>query len=181
LPPLLDALASDAWLRPVTLPLAALARFETRRVRLALRAAERELRASHAALRGTPALTASYSYRGVGFADLAARDLEALLCGRLPVAVRTIEAAVELLASLRPALVLLAIEDRDERRALGLAARAAGVPWVVVRGAAPEPDDPERADFGPLPAATLVLGHGRDLGEAVAKVREAMRGSVGAR
>ena len=178
--PLLDAVAADAWSKPVILPLGALARFETRRVRRAVSEARQQLGASHLALRGTPALAASYVHRGVGFADLAAGDLEALLCAHLPEAVRRIECAVELLESARPALLLLGVEERDERRALGIAARAAGVPWAVVRVGAGETDDVERADFGPQPAATLALGPGNDLATAVARVREAMRGSLGA-
>jgi hypothetical protein len=175
---LLDAVAADAWLKPVLLPLGALAQFETPRVRRALDEARQQLRASHTALRGTPALAASYVHRGVGFADLAAGDLEALLCAHLPGAVRRIESAVELLESARPALLLLGVEERDERRALGIAARVAGVPWAVLRVSAGEPDDMDRADFGPQPAATLELGPGHDLATSVARVREAMRGSV---
>ena len=180
LAPLCEALRADAWLEPVVLLLAALPRCESKRARRAADEAARQLAAAHAALRGTPGLAAAYAHRGVGFADLAGHDLEALLCIQLPAAVRAMECALELLESARPVLVLLAVEERDERRALGMAARAAGVPWVVLGlGRADEPEEAERSDFGPQPAATLPVA-GRDAATAVAHVRMALRGSVGA-
>jgi hypothetical protein len=176
-----EALRADAWLEPAVVPLAGLVRFETARARDAAREAERELARLHAALRGTPALVAAYAHRGVSFADLAGDDLGALLCVHLPAAVRRMEAAFELVDSLQPALVLLGVDERDERRALGLAAHAAGRPWVVLsRPRADAPEEAERADFGPQPLATL-SATAADLAAAVARVRAAMRGSVGAR
>ena len=91
------------------------------------------------------------------------------------------ESAFELIDSAQPALVLLAVDERDERRALGLAAHAAGRPWVVLsRPRTDAPDELARADFGPQPLATLSAADA-DLGAALARVRAAMRGSVGAR
>jgi hypothetical protein len=178
LAPLCEALRADAWLEPAVLPLAALSRWESSRARRAADEAALELAAACAALRGTPGLAAAYAHRGVGFADLAGNDLEALLCAHLPGQVRRMECALELLESARPAIVLLGVEERDARRALGMAARAAGVPWIVLgRARGDEPEEAERADFGPQPAATVSTA-AQELEAAVARVRVALRGSV---
>ena len=79
--------------------------------------------------------------------------------------------------------MLLVVEERDERRALGLAALAAGVPWVVLSSAAHEPqggEGSERADGGPRPAATLAVGPGEQQAAALLRLREAARARVGA-
>ena len=140
--------------------------------------AARQLAAAHAALRGTPGLAAAYAHRGVGFADLAGTTSRP--CCALACRPRCGGWSARSSCSSRPArvLVLLAVEQRDERRALGMAARAAGVPWLVLGlGRADEPDEAERADFGPQPAATLPAA-GQDTAAAVAHVRVALRGSV---
>ncbi|MGE5125675.1 MAG: hypothetical protein ACM3PV_05260 [Betaproteobacteria bacterium] len=178
--PLLEAVRADLWLQPLVLPTTALASVETRSVRGEVARAARELRARCTALQGSAALAASYVHRGVPFADLARGDLEALLCRRLPRVVQQLERALELLEDTRPALLLLGVEERDERRALGLAALAAGVPWVLLRSTAHEPEGPERADGGPQPAATLAVGPGAEHAAALRGLREAARARVGA-
>ena len=78
----------------------------------------------------------------------------------------------------RPATVLLRVEQRDQRRALGMAAHVSGVPWLVLeRPSADEPCEPARSDFGPQPLAALPAD---DLAATVAAVCSAISGSVGA-
>lgn len=132
-----------------------LARFESPRARREAANAVSRLRELHAALAGTPALVASYAHRGVAFDDLAAGDLAALLLQRLPGTLPRLERTAELLEATRPGLLLVAVEDVDERRSYGLAARACGVPWAVLRLAALRGGETERADGGPQPLATL--------------------------
>jgi hypothetical protein len=159
--------------------LAELPRWETRRGRRAIREAEALLRERLGALAGTPGLAASYAQRGVGFADLAGDDLEALVLGALAAAVRRIEAARELLAAARPSAVLLAVDGRDERRSLVHACSAEGTGVVVVaRGAAV--GDRERADGGPQPNAVCDWEPGRDSSAVAEALGEAARGRVGA-
>jgi hypothetical protein len=180
LTPLLEAARADLWLQPVVLPTSALERFDTRPARRAVARAAGELKTQLSVLRGSAALAASYVHRGVPFADLAREDLEALLCRRLLRALQQLERALGLLAEVRPALLLLGVEVRDERRALGMAAQVAGVPWVVLRPAAGEADELERADGGPRPAATLAVGAGEERAAALLRLREAARARVGA-
>jgi hypothetical protein len=176
LAPLLAA-ASDALGRgvvPVTL--ADLRRWETRRVLRAVADARASLRERLAELRGTPGLAASYSHRGIGFADLAAHDLDVLLTAHLPEAVRRLEAAVELLVSAPSAIALVAVPGHDEERSLLHACAAARVDAVVVRRGAT--GDVRRLDGGPQPAAVLDWEPGTDPGEAAARLRRASRGRV---
>jgi hypothetical protein len=179
LAPLLRAVSADLRRSVVAVALAELPRWETRRVHRAVSDAEASLRELLARLRGTPGLAESYAHRGVGFADLAAGDLEALLLGHLPAAVRRLEAAFELVAAAGAAAVLLAVPARDERRALVHACAAAGVGALVLRlgaGAA----DVVRADGGPLPLATVDWEPGEDPGPVLARLREAVHGRLGA-
>jgi hypothetical protein len=178
LAPLLEALSSDPWGGVAVVTLADLPRWETRRVRRAAADAEALLRERRTQLRGTPGLAASYSHRGVSFADLASGDLGALVLGHLPAVVRRIEAARELVVSARAAAVLLAVPGRDERRALLHACSSAGVAAVVVRPGAPEGGDADRADAGPRPAAVLEWAEGQDPRPVAARLREAARGRV---
>ncbi len=178
LAPLLEAASTDLWLQPEVLPTVALGLFETPRVRAEVSKAESELLALHAALRGTAALAASYLHRGVAFGDLAPADLEALLCRQLPRAVQQLECAWELLQQTRPALLLVGAPERDERRRLGMGAQAAGVPWVALRLAADEPEEPERADRGPQPAATLAVEPGQPPAALLLGLRQASRARV---
>lgn len=173
------ATVSEELRRPVAcVTLDELSRWETRRARRATAEAESLLRDRLEGLRGTAGLAASYSHRGVGFADLAAGDLEALLLGHLPAMVRRLEAAVELVGAARAPAVLLAVPGRDERRALLLATAAAGASAVALRVAAPPAEEPERADGGPRPLAALDWAPGSDPAPVVARLREAARGRV---
>jgi len=168
---------SEGLGRPVcAVSLDELPRWETRRARRRIAEAEARLRERHRQLAGTPGLAASYAHRGVGFADLAAGDLEALVQGSLAAAVRRLEAAVELVDSARPAAVLLAVSGRDERRSLVHACAACGVGAVVLR--ARPSGETARADGGPQPLAVLDWEAGLDPGSAVEALREASRGRV---
>lgn len=172
------AISEELW-RPVSCAtLAELPRWETRRARRAAREAASVLRDRLDRLRGTAGLAASYVHRGVGFADLAAGDLEALLLGHLPAMVRRMEATVELVGAARSPAVLVAVTGRDDRRALVLAAGAAGAEAVALNLGAPGAPDAERADGGPRPLATLDWSPGADPGPVVARLREAARGRV---
>ncbi len=176
---LLEEVAAALSLQAVILPESLIARFETRSVRRAAAEAERGFRELFARLRGTPALAASYVHRGVAFADLAGRDLEALLLGRLPRAVRLLESALALVGAVRPAFVLVVTGNRDERRTLGMAA-AAGAPWAALRPEEDEAGEPERVDGGPHPVLTIPFAPGRQPAELAARLRETVRGRVGA-
>jgi hypothetical protein len=179
--PLLEAVATELGLPSVVLPTAQVSRWATARVHRATAEAERILRARLVSLRGSPGLLLSYAHRGVGFADLAAEDLEALLLGHLPAMVSLLEAAIELVSATRPALMLLAVPEPDERRALVFAARAAGIPAVTLRVGAPEPIDAVRQDGGPQPAAQVAWEPGTSTQEVVARLREVPHGRVEAR
>lgn len=180
LAPLLAAVSADLWLRTTILDAAGRERFSSAASRAAASEAVARLRATHAALAGTPALAASYVQRGVGFAELATGDLDLLLLRRLPELVRGLETTFAALEALRPALVLVVEPEHDARRALGLAAAAAGVPWATLRLEAGADEEPDRADAGPRPAAMLVLARGTDPRSLLAPLREAARGRVGA-
>ncbi len=101
-------------------------RLASRRALAAAKGARRVLRELWQRLRASPGVHESFSHRGVAFFDLAEADLAALLLSRLP-----------------------ALPARDDRRTLLAAARAAGVPSVVLRLA--EGEAGERADGGPQP------------------------------
>lgn len=174
--PLFESVRTDLWLPTVVVPLAELPRWQTRRARRAVGEAEGFLRARLARLRGMPGLHESYVHRGVGFADLAALDLDALLLGRLPVAVSLIETAAELLAASRPRVALLVVPSRDDRRALLTACARAGVSAVALRMGAAPPDDADRADGGPQPLAALGWEDGMDA--VLARLRDAARATV---
>lgn len=176
--PLLEAASADLWGGLAVVTLAELPRWETRPARRAVSEAEGLLRELRRRLRGTPGLAASYAHRGVPFADLASGDLEALVEGHLPAVVRRIEAARELVVSVRPAVVLVVVPGRDERRALLHACTSAGVPAVVVRLDAPGAGAGDRADAGPRPVAALDWAKGEDPRPVVARLREAVRGRV---
>jgi hypothetical protein len=148
--------------RPLTLSLsresrvvsaAFLAEAASRRALAEARAARRRLRETWERLRASPGVSESFSHRGVTFFDLAGADLAGLLLVRLPAAVRLYESAREWLAAAHPRALLLAVPSRDDRRTLLAAARAAGVPSVVLRPA--ESEDSERADGGPQPDQLL--------------------------
>jgi hypothetical protein len=103
-----------------------------------------------------------------------------ILLGRLPAAVRMLEAAVELVSGpARPALVLLPGGGKDDRRTLVAASAAAGVPAAVVHPEPVGPEEIDRADGGPRPAATFVWEPNSDPAPAVARLREAARAIVG--
>jgi hypothetical protein len=126
-------------------------------------------------LRGSPGVHQSFTHRGVGFFDLAGADLAGLLLARLPAAVRLYEAAVEWLRRTRPPALVLAVPSRDDRRTLLAAARAAGVPTIVLRPG--DGDEGERADGGPQPDHVLSGGAASDPGQVRSLV--AARGRVG--
>jgi hypothetical protein len=177
--PLLKRAADELGQAVAPVSLDDLPRWETRAARRATSEAEALLRERLARLSGTPGVAASYAHRGVSFADFAAGDLEALLLGSLPAAVRRLEASLVLLASARPTVVLLALDGRDERRSLVHACSAAGTAAVVVRSGG-RAGDVDRADGGPQPAAVCDWEPGRDPGPVVDALRNAARGRVGA-
>jgi hypothetical protein len=174
--PVVDALArsrGDASLAATVVRLEDLPRHETGRARAAAAEAECRLRAVLDRLRGTPGLAASYAHRGVAFAELTALDLEAVLLGHLPGAVRVAERARDLLSAARPSLLVVAVEERDRRRAIALAARTAGVPWIAL-GSLDAAD--ERVDGGPQPAARVAADGTLD--EPLARLLAAARDSL---
>jgi hypothetical protein len=175
---LLDRARRDSGLESTAVALDALVRHETDRARRASAEAERALREAFERLRGTPGLLASYSHRGVGFAELAALDLQSVLLDHLPRAVRVVERALDLFSAARPTLVIVAVSDRDRRRAVGLAAKGAGAPWAALSPAA---DAEDRVDGGPQPVARLVPAEGGGLGDALARLGASVRDSLGAR
>lgn len=177
--PLLEAARQDPSTRTVVVAADALPQFGTRSTRRAVAEGERQLRERLITLRGTPAVAASHAHRGVGFGDLAANDLEAVLLGRLPDALNTLEHAVTVFESTRPALVVVAVADRDERRTLGMAAAAAGVPWATLRVGESPDDEPDRADAGPHPAASLALASFEDATSVLGRLREIAHDRVG--
>jgi hypothetical protein len=178
--PLLEAAATRLGMPVVIVPLDQLKRWETRRVRGAVSDAESHLRECRARLRGTPGLHESYAHRGVGFADLAGNDLDLILLGRLPAAVRTLEAAVELLGGpVPPAVVLTPGGRRDDRRTVVAAGDATGVPVIVVHTTPAGRDDVDRADGGPQARDTLLWEPGSDPAPALGRLAEAVRARVG--
>jgi hypothetical protein len=178
LSPPLAAIAASLGASSAVVGLAELPRWLTRRARRSADEAERLLRERLALLRGTPGLAATYSHRGVAFADLASGDLEALLLGPLAEAARRIEATVELLEAARACAVVLAVPGRDERRSLAHACSAAGIGAVALRPRPEEAGDADRADGGPQPLATLDWQSGADPASLLALLREAARGRV---
>jgi len=149
-------------------------RLSSRRALAAAKGARRVLRELWQRLRASPGVHESFSHRGVAFFDLAEADLAALLLSRLPAAVRLYEAATEWLLAARPKVVLLALPARDDRRTLLAAARAAGVPSVVLRPA--EGEEGERADGGPQPDR-LLAGEAATDRERVLAVLRAVGGA----
>ena len=178
--PLLEAMPAHLG-RPgiVITPRTSLARWETRDVVRRVSRAEAHLGERFEQLRGAPGLHESYSHRGVGFADLASNDLEHLVLGHLPAAVRRLEAAIELLSRARPAAIIVAGGGRDDRRTLLAAAEATGVPGIVLRAAVPGPEDLDRADGGPQPAGALVWAPGSDPEPVLARLGEVVRARLG--
>jgi hypothetical protein len=176
--PLLEAAVAELSRPGVIVSATALARWETRRVRRAAAEAEGLLRQSWKRLRGTPGLLESYRHRGVGFSDLATHDLERILLGHLPVAVLRLEAAVELLAVVRPAVAVLSGFSRDERRALLAACAAVGVPGAVHHPGPIGPEELDRDDGGPRADVTFVWEPGSEPGTVLARLSEAARARV---
>ena len=179
---LVEALAErgrdEPALATTVVPATELARHESAAAREAAAAAERSLRGTLDRLRGSPGLAASYAHRGVAFAELAALDLEAVLVSHLPGAVRAAERALALLSAAAPGLLVVAIEERDLRRAVSLAAKTAGVPWIAATTA--DAAD-ERLDGGPQPAGRVTLAAGEAPAEAIARLVAAARDSLGPR
>ncbi|HVR72446.1 MAG TPA: CDP-glycerol glycerophosphotransferase family protein [Vicinamibacteria bacterium] len=101
-------------------------------VREAARGA-RQVRRAWRALRGSPALLAAFSHRGVSFADLAAPDLAGTMLLQLPWAIRCYEEMAQVLAAVRPRVVCLYAESSGWGRAALAACRAMGVPSVAVQ------------------------------------------------
>lgn len=180
LDPLLAALSTELGHPVAPVTLADLPRWETRAVRRAVAEAAALLKGRLDRLRGTPGLAASYAHRGVPFGDLAAGDLEALLLGRLPAAVRRVEAVREMVVSSGAVSVLVIVPGHDDRRALVHGCSAAGADAVAVRLSPGEAGDADRADGGPQPVASLDWTPGEAAGPVVARLREVARGRVGA-
>lgn len=158
--------------RPLVVPSDDLAPYETARGRQSASAEAARLGALHASLAETPALAASYAHRGVVFDDLARDDLAALLFHHLPARVVRLERLVDLLAATRPALLVSAVDDADERRTQGLAARACGVAWAVLRRDGH--GEADRADAGPQPLLTRSLVPTVDASACLAELLEAV-------
>jgi hypothetical protein len=173
--PLLRAAEAELGAPGMALAAEALGRWETRRVRRAVAEARRHLHEQGERLRRAPGVHESYTHRGVGFADLAGGDLDAILRRRLPEGVRLLETAVELLTAAGPAVLGLVGWRRDERRALLAAADAASTATVVLRIGVEDPDDLDRADGGPQARATIALDPGGDPAPTLAGLREAAR------
>lgn len=174
--PLLEAAAAELGLGARTVLAPDLVRWETRGVQRRVSEAEAHLRERRERLRGAPGLHESYAHRGVGFGDLAARDLEGLLLVHLPRAIRQLEAAIELLSRARPAVAVVAGAARDERRTLLAACEITETPGVALLDAPPGPEDPDRADGGPGTGATLVWNLDADTEPVLARLRELTRG-----
>lgn len=173
--PLVPALAAEV----VTVPLPAIAASASRRARAQAREGRRRLHELWRRLRTSPGVHESFAHRGVAFFDEAEADLAGLLLARLPAAVRLYEAAFERLAAGRPKALLLAVPSRDDRRTLLAAARAAGVPSIVLRPA--EGEDAERADGGPQPEQVLTGEAAADPARVQAALRAAGAGPASAR
>jgi hypothetical protein len=155
--PLLEAVSAELGWSTIVVRVTELEGRATRRARRAAREAEARLRDCRERLRDGPGLHQSYSHRGVGFPDLAATDIDRILLGQLPTAVRRLEAAVELFGTLEGSMpVLLAGCGRDDRRALAWACSRAGVAAAALHTAPPGPDDVERDDGGPRADVHLV-------------------------
>jgi len=156
----------------------ALSRFETRRVHRAATDVRRHLGELLARLRGGPGLHDAYAHRGVSFADLASRDLEAVLLGRLPDAVRLLEATDVLVTSVGPGALVLVDIPRDDRRCLLAAAARHHVPTLVVRTGEPDPDDVDRTDGGPTATHTVTWTPGVDASTLLARLAREPRASL---
>jgi hypothetical protein len=179
--PLLEVTAAELSLPGVVVPGTALARWETRRVRRAAAEAERLLRQRFEELRGAAGLVDSYQHQGVRFADLAGHDLERILLGHLPKAVLRLEAAIELVSTVRPAVVVVSGATRDERRTLLGACGVAQIPAAVLHPGAIDPEELDRDDAGPRAEVTFTWKPGTDAAPALARLREAARARVGSR
>jgi len=173
-----EAVACDLQLGVVTLGRAELRRCETRSVWRAVAGATARLEEVRELLRGAPGLHEAYTHRGVSFADLAARDLDAILRGRLPEAILLLEAASALIESARPAALVIVGWPRDDRRCLLAAAARHAVRSLTVRTGETDKDDLDRADGGPRPTATAQWAPGSDPGPLVARLAECARASL---
>jgi hypothetical protein len=177
---LLRGLESDPGLGVAVVPASDLLRWETREARKRASRAEAHLKERRKQLRGAPGLHESYAHGGVGFGDLASEDLDGLLLGHLPAAVRRLEATVELLDATRPALALVAGAERDERRTLLAACTATRTPGVALRAAPPGPEDPDRDDGGPRALATVLWDTGDEVEPVLERLREVAGAIMGA-
>jgi hypothetical protein len=170
--PLLEAVTAELGWATIVVRVTELEGRATRQARRAAREAEARLRDCRERLRDTPGLHQSYSHRGVVFADLAATDIDRILLGHLPVAVRRLEAAAELFGRLEGSMpVLLTGCGRDDRRTLASACVRARVPSVVLDTAPPPPDDIERDDGGPRVDVRLVWEPGTGADPVLARLR----------
>jgi hypothetical protein len=179
--PLLEAVAAELSLPGLVVPATALARWETRRVRRAAAEAERLLRQRFEELRTAAGLVDSYRHQGVRFADLAGHDLELILLGHLPKAVLQLEAAIELVSTVRPAVVVLSGATRDDRRTLLAACGVVQAPAAVLHPGAVEPEELDRDDGGPRAEVTFTWEPGTYAAPALARLREAARARVSPR
>jgi hypothetical protein len=178
LEPLLEAATAELARPGVLVPVSSLRRWKTRRVLRRAAEAEDYLRRCWERLRGAPGLFESYRHRDIGFADLASRDLERILLGHLPTAVRRLEVAIEMLDALGPATVLLSGWPRDDRRTLLTACAVAGVPAAVVHLGAVRSEELDREDGGPRAKATFAWTLGANLGPVLARLGEPARARV---
>jgi hypothetical protein len=170
-----SALAAVLGSEAHVVPLPDLLAAASRPARVSAGEGRRRLRELWHRLRGSPGVHQSFTHRGVGFFDLARADLAGLLLARLPAAVRLYEAAAEWLHRTRPPALVLVVPSRDDRRTLLAAARAAGVPSIVLRPG--DGDEGERADGGPQADHVLSGGAASDPGQVRSLL--AARGRVG--
>jgi hypothetical protein len=176
---LLEAAARGLNVPAVLVSLDLLPQWETRGVRRRVSRAQTLLHECRSRLRGSPGLHEAYAHRGVGFADLAGNDLDRILLGHLPSAVRILEAAVELLSGgTRPGLLLLSGIQRDARRALLAASGVVGVPAVVVLDRPVAPEEADRTDGGPQATDTVLWEPDRDPTVVVDRLAVAARARV---
>jgi UDP-N-acetylglucosamine 2-epimerase len=98
-----------------------------------VRRATREIRRLWKAMRHSPAVAEAFSHAGVGFRDLAGRDLAETVLLQLPWAVRCYEEMRVVLGATRPAAACLYAESSGWGRAALAACRAAAVPTVALQ------------------------------------------------
>jgi len=177
--PLVESAARELPAAVVIVTTAMLGRWRTRRVVRQGREAAGRLRELWERIRAVPGVLESYRHRDVGFSDLAADDLRQILLVHLPRAVMQLESAIEMLrVAPRPAVLVVNVQERDERRALVAAAAVAAVPTAILHSGPADGRQVERQDGGPQARATLVWQPGSETGPTIGRLGEVVRASV---